>query len=175
MPIAPRQFFLLRRKRQFSEMGRPAPFAGAVPMEEEESDVVDSCRSTVSVLMPLTLKTSDEPPHNDVVEKHVSFSTVSIRAHEVILGDHPCCAEGCPLSLGWQYNEVAHELDVDDYERFKSPRAPHEWKMPLCERRKILLDHSGCTEEELRQVNRAHQRCKDSRTRKREEFKFFHS
>lgn len=46
----------------------------------------------------------------------VSFGTCEVRAYQQVLGDHPCCSEGCPVQLGWSY--ICEEsIKVDDYER----------------------------------------------------------
>ena len=43
------------------------------------------------------------------------FGTVLVRDYEIILGDHPCCAFGPPITIDWDYQE-GEPLDVDSYE-----------------------------------------------------------
>jgi hypothetical protein len=54
-------------------------------------------------------------------KKSVSFSSLEIREYEVVIGDHPCCSRGVPVSLGWEYSE-AGPLNLDEYEEGRSPR-----------------------------------------------------
>jgi hypothetical protein len=35
--------------------------------------------------------------------RQVAFSHVEVRQYEQVVGDHPCCRTGCPLTLGWHY------------------------------------------------------------------------
>ena len=100
---------------------------------------------------------------NSHKKKSVSFGTVNIRCYEVILGDHPCCSTGCPLSLGWIYqtsstattedNETTPALvvkssrattTVDEYEtrRAGCRRGMRDLRLTWMERRdRILWQH----------------------------------
>eukprot|EP00581_Thalassiosira_minuscula_P001756 CAMPEP_0183742214 /NCGR_PEP_ID=MMETSP0737-20130205/64204_1 /TAXON_ID=385413 /ORGANISM="Thalassiosira miniscula, Strain CCMP1093" /LENGTH=194 /DNA_ID=CAMNT_0025977765 /DNA_START=120 /DNA_END=703 /DNA_ORIENTATION=- len=54
-----------------------------------------------------------KPPH--LRKRKISFGTVSVRDYGIILGDHPCCSYGPPITIDWDYHQ--HEaLDVDVYE-----------------------------------------------------------
>mmetsp|Transcript_7343 Transcript_7343/g.21346 ORF Transcript_7343/g.21346 Transcript_7343/m.21346 type:complete len:271 (+) Transcript_7343:228-1040(+) len=55
---------------------------------------------------------SDHPHHH---HHSVSFGNCEIRTYLQVLGDHPCCTEGCPIQLGWSYTEEK-SVKVDDYE-----------------------------------------------------------
>lgn len=46
----------------------------------------------------------------------VSFGNCEVRSYAQVLGDHPCCSEGCPIQLGWSYTRE-ESMKVDDYER----------------------------------------------------------
>lgn len=58
-------------------------------------------------------KSQEKPPHQR--KRIVQFSSVSIRYYDIILGYHPCCSRGPPLTIDWDYqeNEAVH---VDEYE-----------------------------------------------------------
>ena len=56
----------------------------------------------------------EKPPH-PTKHKEVRFGTVLVRDYEIILGDHPCCSFGPPLTIDWDYQE-GEPLDVDSYE-----------------------------------------------------------
>ena len=49
----------------------------------------------------------------------VSFSSVSVRSHSQTVGDHPCCRDGPPISLDWEYEEY-RPIHVDDWERHRA-------------------------------------------------------
>ena len=49
----------------------------------------------------------------------VSFSSVSVRSHSQTVGDHPCCRDGPPISLDWEYEEY-RPIRVDDWERHRA-------------------------------------------------------
>lgn len=61
--------------------------------------------------------------------RKVQFDSLQIRTYPQILGDHPCCSSGLPLSLGWEYTsqhtsslQQDDELDSDQVSPVKQPR-----------------------------------------------------
>ena len=75
-------------------------------------------------------------------QKHVAFGEISSRSYEVVIGDHPCCNLGCPLSLGWEYNENPR-MSVEEFEASRSPRrCLRELKTTWDQRRTMLTDVS---------------------------------
>jgi len=75
--------------------------------------------------------------------RSVSFSDCNIRTYPQVLGDHPCCSEGCPIQLGWSYtNETS--IKVDEYESlYHNTNTPcqnqGELRLTPEERRSILI------------------------------------
>lgn len=58
--------------------------------------------------------------HDQQLSTHksvVSFGNCEVRTYTQVLGDHPCCSEGCPIQLGWSYTRE-ESMKVDDYERY---------------------------------------------------------
>jgi hypothetical protein len=51
----------------------------------------------------------------------VTFKTVEIHSHAVILGDNPSCTRGPPVSIDWKAVESVI-LDLDEYETSRPPR-----------------------------------------------------
>ncbi|KAL7480513.1 hypothetical protein ACHAW6_006203 [Cyclotella cf. meneghiniana] len=66
-------------------------------------------------------------------EPVVKFSAITIRTYPIILGDHPSCKFGAPISIGWDYHEC-QSIPVDIYENNRSER----------KRMKQLYLNSGC-------------------------------
>jgi hypothetical protein len=84
---------------------------------------------------------NNENENNHVDHHHVSFGNCEIRTYTQVLGDHPCCSEGCPIQLGWSYTSE-ESIKVDDYERFRvdAPhKCLHELRLTAEERRSILI------------------------------------
>lgn len=45
----------------------------------------------------------------------VRFGTITIRDYDIILGDHPACSYGPPITISWEYHENDPQ-DVHEYE-----------------------------------------------------------
>ena len=50
--------------------------------------------------------------------KRVSWGSLEIRVHSLVLGDHPCCSGAIPLQLGWEYGDT-ELVNLDTYEQYK--------------------------------------------------------
>lgn len=90
--------------------------------------------------------------HCEIVESKrcVSFGQVIVREYDMVLGDHPSCSFGPPVSLGWHYLEY-DPLDVNEYEYHHSRRRPLRLLCLNYHRRMemLLKDH---TQSELKQA-----------------------
>jgi len=66
-----------------------------------------------------------QPPLSSIlppVALVVSFGNCEIRTYAQVLGDHPCCSEGCPIQLGWSYSSE-DSITIDDYEHDRQAAA----------------------------------------------------
>mmetsp|Transcript_53171 Transcript_53171/g.61396 ORF Transcript_53171/g.61396 Transcript_53171/m.61396 type:complete len:182 (-) Transcript_53171:158-703(-) len=79
-----------------------------VVQEEGEQDI-----STTAISSGSTSTMNASP-----TTKKISFGNCQIRTYPQVLGDHPCCLEGCPIQLGWKYQEEK-SITLDDYENDK--------------------------------------------------------
>ena len=89
-----------------------------------------------------TTLSHDTVHEEEKVIKKVHFMTnVTIRHYDRTLGDHPGCAEGLPVTLGWTYSSEESRA-VDEAPREVTVLTPNQ-------RRKLLLG-LGFTGKELR-------------------------
>mmetsp|Transcript_11996 Transcript_11996/g.18532 ORF Transcript_11996/g.18532 Transcript_11996/m.18532 type:complete len:244 (+) Transcript_11996:51-782(+) len=71
--------------------------------------------------------------------KHVSFQEVRVRFYDRVFGDHPCCKQGPPVSLGWNVlKDESYDFEKYDHER------PHHaskkaFKLSAHQREKLLV------------------------------------
>ena len=104
-----------------------------------------------------------EPPEsmNTRIPK-VKFGTVLIREYEIILGDHPCCSYGPPITISWNYCEQYDPCEVDKYEfdNALNRRSMREMMLNYHQRKYLLQDHS---EEEFKKVKKEVKRIKSQR------------
>mmetsp|Transcript_29175 Transcript_29175/g.86377 ORF Transcript_29175/g.86377 Transcript_29175/m.86377 type:complete len:793 (+) Transcript_29175:461-2839(+) len=84
----------------------------------------------------------------------VSFSHVSMRKYPMILGDHPVCSSGPPVTMAWRYQAEA-PIGVDEYES-RRPQRRKVWELILSSghRKKVLTKEAGHTEWEIREAVR---------------------
>merc|ERR1712176_1023568 len=68
-------------------------------------------------------------------KNRVSFSTVTIREYEIIIGDHPVIKVGPPISLGWSF-VVGNPRNIDEYECKRERKGVR--KMSSVARRNLL-------------------------------------
>jgi hypothetical protein len=122
---------------------------------EEEPSVKDLSRQEERFLdhMP---QQRQSPKRQD--KKHVSFASLSIREYTQVLGDHPCCTVGPPVSLGWDYTE-ATKMNLEEYETTRPRRrSRRDLRLSWNERRDMLSAYSDA---DVRRVQRklSRQRC----------------
>jgi len=89
--------------------------------------------------------------------KSVSFSILEIREHALIIGDHPYCTTGLPLSLDWGHSRQTHVLNIDEYEgRRAHRRSGINLKTTYLERKNLLKRVAGLREIDIkRSIQRA--------------------
>ena len=62
-----------------------------------------------------------------------------MREFSVDIGDHPCCTDGLPVCLGWDYEEQ-ESVPIDDYERVAQRRHRGDLRQSAASRRQRLLE-----------------------------------
>lgn len=92
----------------------------------------------------------------------VRFGTVLVRDYDIILGDHPCCSYGPPLTIDWDYLEY-EPLDVNEYEFHHHPRKNLRTLKLNYYQRKYLLSGAGYTEADFELSKKQIDRTKSNR------------
>jgi hypothetical protein len=64
------------------------------------------------------LSNSESSSNND---RSVTFSTIEVHEHAMVLGDNPSTSHGPPVQMGWDVMESSL-LSLDDYETQRPPR-----------------------------------------------------
>ena len=73
------------------------------------------------------------------MKKHVSFSTVAVRNHDITIGDSPSVSSGIPISLDWTFVEDAPS-SVDDYEINRLGHRRRYFALSAEQRRRKLIE-----------------------------------
>lgn len=84
--------------------------------------------------------------------KKVHFGSLEMRNYEVVLGDHPDCSSGPPISLGWAYAE-SNPISVERYEEIKpssSRRSMDQLELNYFVRKRMLRRESLVSDEDMR-------------------------
>lgn len=75
--------------------------------------------------------------------RKVRFSTIVIRDYDIILGDHPCCSYGPPLTIDWEYHQHDPlEVDVYEFENALSRRTLRGMMLNYYQRKYLLQDYT---------------------------------
>lgn len=131
-------------------------------MEESDSSTMTARDSMVD---NESVSSSPKP------KKRVSFTALHIREYSQVLGDHPCCGIGPPISLGWDF-EVKPSISLDDYEGTRVVRRSRDGlRLSFEDRREILEDKYS--DKDVRRAQRHLQRERRDR-RKKALDSFFH-
>mmetsp|Transcript_12364 Transcript_12364/g.27014 ORF Transcript_12364/g.27014 Transcript_12364/m.27014 type:complete len:535 (+) Transcript_12364:310-1914(+) len=94
------------------DLGKGGSRDASLTGTESTSSMTESGSTTTTSNTIQPTSTVIKPTHR----RHVTFSSVKIREYSRILGDHPCCPSGPPLSLGWNM-EREDEWRLDEYEK----------------------------------------------------------
>jgi hypothetical protein len=127
-------------------------------LEMEEESSIKSHAWREERVQPTHTPEQPQWPKRQLDEKHVSFASLSIREYTQVLGDHPCCTVGPPVSLGWDYTE-ATSVSLEDYEAARPRRRTRQaMRLSWDKRREILSEYSDA---DVRRVQRklSRQRC----------------
>ena len=95
---------------------------------------------------------TDNNASEDGPKRRVNFDAIMIREYDRTLGDNPATTHGPPLTLDWEYEDVA-SIKVDDYEAQRAPRRITEQMMiPGTARENILLTQTPTTKQQIQSM-----------------------
>jgi len=144
--------------------------------DEEEQDEQDEVAPTKKCCTKGILKKDDVASVKSTQEaassrKHpkreVHWGSVTLRDYDIILGDHPCCSYGPPITISWDYLQY-ESIDVDEYEFHHSPRRTLREMCLNFYMRKYLLLKAGFSEEDMKLAKKEASRTKLQRSITRE-------
>mmetsp|Transcript_6524 Transcript_6524/g.9482 ORF Transcript_6524/g.9482 Transcript_6524/m.9482 type:complete len:205 (+) Transcript_6524:106-720(+) len=105
-------------------------------------------------------------------KRRVTFDTLEIRNYYIILGDHPECPCGPPLSLGWHFSQ-GEIIPLEQYESTHSDRRTlNQLRIPSQKRNHILTCFSGHTDIEIQEVITEINRVKKQRKISQKELRY---
>jgi hypothetical protein len=81
-------------------------------------------------------------------KRAVTFTSITLRTYDIILGDHPNCKFGAPISIGWDY-EQRDILSLDIYEKCRGERRKMKRLYLNSGCRRKLLQRAGYSIEEI--------------------------
>ncbi|KAL9188025.1 hypothetical protein ACHAXT_006403 [Thalassiosira profunda] len=151
----------------------------SVSSGESFLDASSHSRNSRRGILRAESKISEEPPEETTLRsrsRRVSFGTIVVRDYDIILGDHPCCSCGPPITIDWKYHEHdPKDVDVYEFETVLS-RKPNLRALMLnyYQRKYLLQDY---TELDFKGAVREIKRIKANRyiTEKVSKYNFFHA
>jgi len=99
-------------------------------------------RPCPSILHKVDCEGRQECKITQAKQQHVSFGQITVRNYDMILGDHPNCSRGPPVTLDWDYLEY-EPLPVNEYEIHHARRRPLRLMHLKSDRRRELLKMAG--------------------------------
>jgi hypothetical protein len=85
--------------------------------------------------------------------RNVSFSSLEIKEFNVTLGNHPSASSGPPVRIDWDDELNKRVVDLDEYERDRSPRRQRkQLKLSYRDRKSLLEQQRGFTTQEVNEA-----------------------
>lgn len=137
---------------------------------EDSGDCSSSCCDEESTYASMSRRGS-------LIARKVCFASVEVREYTVTIGDHPCCTQGCPLSLDWEYRQ-GQVTTVEAFESTRATKRRHRNCLRTSwEERRDILSQESISEWEIRKAQRKLHRARscDSRLCEKMSDAFFNS
>lgn len=135
----PRGIASLRKPTMRRTMSLPNDLKTIKAVASAEESSLDSKQATSSEVTEAHDDDKAPEPPKRLHRRHVTFTSVQVREYSRILGDHPCCPSGPPLSLGWELErQDTFQFEVYEKEREPTRRSKSEIRLGCEDRREIL-------------------------------------
>jgi len=95
--------------------------------------------------------------------KTITFQAVLIRCYDVTIGDNPAVSYGTPVQLDWHYEQLP-PLDLEAYETSRTRRPPRQMMMNYYNRRNLLINRFGYSEQEVVAAEKAANKIRTQRS-----------
>lgn len=126
--------------------------------QEQQPELMSACSSDSDMM-----STSSSVMSNKPARRNVSFApTKHVRTHSLVLGDHPCCAQ-LALELGWDHEDGFECMMMEQQAQSSSSsssssrrRRQEPRRRSYFERKALLKEVGGMTEEEIRMTTLRH-------------------
>ena len=131
------------RSSDYQSVSQPA----LVPMSDGEDSSLDSVSSHHYRHEQHSSEISCS--QSSMSKKRVSWDRIQTREYALVVGDHPLCQDGLPVSLDWPYHDTFTTLDsLDVSERKHSYVFPR--RLSYEERQRRICAVSGLTVEQVK-------------------------
>lgn len=129
--ITSQEFLDTSSQRQMCENGGSETVNSPVRIEEvSESEEEAEPDERLQILKPFVA------PLTSHSERHVHFSTVSVREYPICMGTNPGSSRGIPITMGWEVVEEKN-CNVDEYQN--RPRAAHLHQFRMAPLDRVLM------------------------------------
>jgi hypothetical protein len=121
-----------------------------VPASDGEDSSLEESETSSHQPQSMDVSTALGPKFG-LVKKRVSWDMIQTREYSLVVGDHPFCQDGLPVSLDWQYHDSCFSSSIESRpvsERKESYVFPR--RLSYEERRDRLCSVSGLTAEEVK-------------------------
>ena len=139
------------------EQAQPQLDSSRTGMTEELSSLMGPSEriqstSTMATASDTTATDTDLQDEDRSSKRRVNFDAIMIREYDRTLGDNPATTHGPPLTLDWEYEDVA-SIKVDEYEAQRAPRRiTHQMMIPGNARENILLTQTPTTKQQIQNM-----------------------
>lgn len=131
--------------------------------QEQQPELMSACSSDSDMMSTSSSVSVSSVMSNKPARRNVSFApTKHVRTHSLVLGDHPCCAQ-LALELGWDHEDGFECMMMEQQEQSSSSstsssrrRRQEPRRRSYFERKALLKEVGGMTEEEIRMTTLRH-------------------
>jgi hypothetical protein len=115
-----------------------------------------------NITVPLKSCIKNEKSNKNAPKKQVSFDSIEVREHAIILGDNPSVTSGPPLTIAWE-SHASYCVSVEEYEKARPTRRSKEQMLIPRRVREEWLRHAGYARSHFAETEQSIQKVKRQR------------